>query len=92
MLPVTLPAAEVRSMLDALLAAPGARVRVDLERQTVTGPNGDVHAFGVAAFAKTCLLEGLDEIALTLGSGEAIDRYERERRKVTPWLFQDLAG
>jgi 3-isopropylmalate/(R)-2-methylmalate dehydratase small subunit len=92
MLPVTLPAAEVRSMLDALLAAPGARVRVDLERQTVTGPNGDVHAFGVAAFAKTCLLEGLDEIALTLASGEAIDRYERERRKVTPWLFQDLAG
>jgi 3-isopropylmalate/(R)-2-methylmalate dehydratase small subunit len=92
MLPVTLPAAEVRSMIDALLAAPGGKVRVDLERQTVTGPNGDVHAFGVASFAKTCLLEGLDEIALTLASGEAIDRYERERRKVTPWLFQDLAG
>jgi 3-isopropylmalate/(R)-2-methylmalate dehydratase small subunit len=92
MLPVTLPAAEVRSMLDALLAAPGAKVRVDLERQTVIGPSGDVHAFGVAAFAKTCLLEGLDEIALTLSSAGELDRYERERKKATPWLFLDLPG
>jgi 3-isopropylmalate/(R)-2-methylmalate dehydratase small subunit len=92
MLPVTLPAAAVRSLIDALLAAPGAKVEVDLEGQTVTGPNGDVHAFGVASFAKTCLLEGLDEIALTLASAGEIDRYERERRKVTPWLFPDLAG
>jgi 3-isopropylmalate/(R)-2-methylmalate dehydratase small subunit len=92
MLPVTLPAAEVRSMIDALLAAPGAKVRVDLERQTVTGPNGDAHAFGVASFAKTCLLEGLDEIALTLASAGELDRYERERKKATPWLFLDLPG
>jgi 3-isopropylmalate/(R)-2-methylmalate dehydratase small subunit len=92
MLPVTLPAAEVRSLLDALSAAPGSRVEVDLPGQTVRGPRGDVHPFRIDPFAKTCLLEGLDEIALTLASGEAIDRYERERRKVTPWLFQDLAG
>jgi len=92
MLPVTLPAAEVRSLLDALSAAPGSRVEVDLPGQTVRGPRGDVHPFRIDPFAKTCLLEGLDEIALTLASGAAIDRYERERRKVTPWLFQDLAG
>jgi len=92
MLPVTLPAAEVRSMIDSLLAAPGGKVQVDLVGQTVTGPNGDVHAFGVASFAKACLLEGLDEIALTLASAGEIDRYERERKKATPWLFQDLAG
>jgi len=92
MLPVTLPAAEVRSMIDALLAAPGGKVQVDLVRQTVTGPNGDVHAFGVASFAKACLLEGLDEIALTLASAGEIDRYERERKKATPWLFLDLPG
>jgi len=89
---VTLPAAAVRSLIDALLAAPGGKVEVDLEEQTVTGPNGDIHAFVVAPFAKTCLLEGLDEIALTLASAGEIDRYERERRKVTPWLFPDLAG
>jgi len=92
MLPVTLPAAEVRSMIDALLAAPGAKVQVDLVEQTVTGPNGDVHAFGVASFAKACLLEGLDEIALTLASAGEIDRYERERKQATPWLFLDLPG
>ena len=92
MLPVTLPAAEVRSMIDALLAAPGARVEVDLPAQTVRGPAGDVHRFAIDSFAKTCLLEGLDEIALTLKSASEIDRYERERKKATPWLFLDLAG
>jgi len=82
----------VRSMIDSLLASPGGKVQVDLKGQTVTDPNGDVHAFGVAAFAKTCLLEGLDEIALTLASAGEIDRYERERKRATPWLFQDLPG
>jgi len=92
LLPVTLPAAEVRSLIDALLAAPGAKVAVDLPAQTVTGPGGDIHAFRIDPFAKKCLLEGLDEIALTLASAEEIARYERERKKATPWLFLDLAG
>jgi 3-isopropylmalate/(R)-2-methylmalate dehydratase small subunit len=92
MLPVTLPPAEVRSMLDALLAAPGGKVRVDLPEQTVQGPNGDVHRFAIDPFAKKCLLEGLDEIAMTLTSAAEIDRYEREGKKTTPWLFLDLAG
>jgi len=92
MLPVALPAAEVRSLLDALLAAPGGTIGIDLPAQTVTGPDGDVHRFAVDPFARTCLLEGLDEIALTLKSSPEIDRYERERKKATPWLFLDLAG
>ena len=92
MLPVTLPAEEVRPMIDALLAAPGGTVRVDLAAQTVTGPYGDVHPFAIDPFAKTCLLEGLDEIALTLKSSPEIHAYERERKKATPWLFLDLAG
>jgi 3-isopropylmalate/(R)-2-methylmalate dehydratase small subunit len=92
MLPVTLPADEVASMIAALLAAPGGTVRVDLPAQTVTGPGGDVHAFRIDAFPKKCLLEGLDEIALTLASAGDIARYEGDRRKVTPWLFRDLPG
>jgi 3-isopropylmalate/(R)-2-methylmalate dehydratase small subunit len=91
-LPVTLPAAEVRSLIDALLASPGGKVGVDLPAQTVTGPNGDVHRFAIDPFAKKCLLEGLDEIALTLMDAAEIARYERERKKATPWLFRDLAG
>jgi 3-isopropylmalate/(R)-2-methylmalate dehydratase small subunit len=92
MLPVTLPAAEVQALLDALLAAPGSRVEVDLPGQTVKGPKGDVHRFAIDAFARTCLLEGLDEIALTLKSAPEIDRYERERKAATPWLFRDIPG
>jgi 3-isopropylmalate/(R)-2-methylmalate dehydratase small subunit len=92
LLPVTLSAPVVRSMIDALLAAPGGKVRVDLRAQTVTGPGGDVHRFAIDPFPKTCLLEGLDEIALTLKSSAEIDRYERERKKATPWLFLDIAG
>jgi len=92
MLPVTVPAKEVRSLIDALLAAPGGKVAVDLAAQEVTGPNGDVYRFAIDPFAKKCLLEGLDEIALTLTSAAEIDRYERERKKATPWLFLDLAG
>jgi 3-isopropylmalate/(R)-2-methylmalate dehydratase small subunit len=92
MLPITLPAAEVRELTSALLAAPGSKVRVDLPSQTVTGPKGDVHRFDIDPFAKTCLLEGLDEIALTLSSAAEIDRYERERKAATPWLFRDLPG
>jgi 3-isopropylmalate/(R)-2-methylmalate dehydratase small subunit len=92
MLPVTLPAAQVQALIDALLAAPGSRVEVDLPGQTVRGPKGDVHPFSIDPFAKTCLLEGLDEIALTLKSSPEIDRYERERKAATPWLFRDLPG
>jgi len=92
MLPVTLPAAETRSLIDALLAAPGGRIEVDLEAQTVRGPSGDVHRFAIEPFAKKCLLEGLDEIGLTLTNAAEIDRYEREGKKKTPWLFLDLPG
>lgn len=92
MLPVTLPAAQVRFLIEAVQAAPGARVRVDLPGQTVTGPGGEVYPFRIDPFPKECLLEGLDEIALTLASAGEIERYERERGKVTPWLFRDLAG
>jgi 3-isopropylmalate/(R)-2-methylmalate dehydratase small subunit len=92
MLPVTLPAAQVRSLIDALLAAPGSTVEVDLPGQTVKGPRGDVHPFSIDPFSKTCLLEGLDEIALTLKYSAQIDRYERERKELAPWLFRDLPG
>jgi len=91
-LPVTLPAAAVRSLLSSLLAAPGGKVGIDLEGQVVRGPGGDVHPFRIDPFAKRCLLEGLDEIALTLSGAAEIDRYERERKKVTPWLFRDITG
>jgi 3-isopropylmalate/(R)-2-methylmalate dehydratase small subunit len=92
MLPVTLPPSAVQEILDALRDAPGSTIGLDLPAQTVTGPSGGIHRFEIDPFAKTCLLEGLDEIALTLKSTGEIDRYERERKRVTPWLFGDLPG
>lgn len=75
-LPVVLPAAVVAGLIAQLEAAPGARVVVDLPAQNVVAPDGAVHPFEVEAFAKHCLLEGLDEISYTLSLLPAIEAYE----------------
>jgi 3-isopropylmalate/(R)-2-methylmalate dehydratase small subunit len=82
----------VQGLLEALRDAPGSTIGVDLPGQAITGPKGEIHRFEIDPFAKTCLLEGLDEVALTLKSAGEVDRYERERKKVTPWHFGDLPG
>ena len=77
LLPVVLPAAVVDSIIAQIEADPGARVQVDLPSQTVTAPDGSVHGFEVDPFAKHCLLEGLDEISLTMGYEDEIAAFER---------------
>ncbi len=77
LLPVVLPAATVESILAQLEANPGARIQVDLPAQTVTAPDGSVHAFEVDPFAKHCLLEGLDDFGLTQTYEEEIAAFER---------------
>lgn len=90
LLPVLLPPEAVRALLDGITAAPGAEIAVDLPAQAVTGPDGSVHRFEIGSFAKECLLNGLDEIALTLRREAEIAGYERRRKKIHPWLFLDL--
>ena len=90
LLPVRLPAADVRRLLDQLLSSPGAAISVDLPAQKVTGPDGASCPFEIESFAKECLLKGLDEIAITLEHEPEIARYEREWKAKTPWLFPDL--
>lgn len=90
LLPVRLPAETVRGLLDRLVASPGGAISVDLRAQTVTGPDGVSYPFEIEPFPKECLLEGQDEIALTLRHEPDIARYEREWKKKTPWLFPDL--
>ncbi len=68
---------------------PGFRLQVDLEAQTVTTPDGQVYGFEVDAFAKYSLLNGLDEIGLTMQHLHQIRDYEKRRRKEAPWLFAD---
>jgi len=90
LLPVRLPAAEVRRLLDRLLESPGGAISVDLPAQTITGPAGESYPFEIESFPKECLLKGQDEIALTLEHEPDIDRYEREWKAKTPWLFPDI--
>jgi 3-isopropylmalate/(R)-2-methylmalate dehydratase small subunit len=77
LLPVVLPAEAVAALTTQLEAAPGAVVSVDLPSQTVTFPDGSVHDFEVDPFAKHCLLEGVDELGLTLSFEEDIAAFER---------------
>jgi 3-isopropylmalate/(R)-2-methylmalate dehydratase small subunit len=76
-LPVVLPETAVSAMLEAILAAPGSRIRVDLAEQAVTAPDGTSHSFDINPFAKHCLLNGLDELDYTLGLVDQIAEFER---------------
>ena len=62
-------------------------MKVDLPAQTVTGPDGSTHRFEIDAFRKKCLLEGLDDIGITLQHEAAISAFEANYRKHFDWLF-----
>jgi len=87
LLPVVLAADEVDALFRACEEAEDFSVRVDLAAQQVAAPDGSVYHFGVDAFRKHCLLNGLDDIGLTLQEADAIRAYEAKRRSEAPWLF-----
>jgi len=87
MLPIVLDAAAVGALFDAVAQAPGYRLHIDLAAQVVTTPEGKAFTFEVDAHRKNCLLNGLDDIALTLERSDAIRSYEDRRREREPWLF-----
>ena len=68
-------------------ATPGYRLAVDLEAQSVTTPGGETFSFDIAPFTKHCLLNGLDEIGLTLEHTDKIRAFEAQHRARQPWLF-----
>ena len=75
-LPIVLPQEEVDKLLDDAARGANATVTIDLENQQITGPDGGVIGFELDPFRKQCLMEGLDDIGLTLQKAEAIDTYE----------------
>jgi len=87
-LPVVLPSATVSRLFSETEDTPGYRLLVDLEKQQVTTPSGDIHAFAVDAFRKKCLLQGLDDISQTLQHVDAIKAFEARRKREEPWLFR----
>jgi len=86
-LPIVLASEEVDQLFAEVTAKKGAEVVVDLEAQTVTSPSGDVFEFLVDTFRKHCLLNGLDDIGLTLQNEDSIRRFEEKRMANAPWLF-----
>jgi 3-isopropylmalate/(R)-2-methylmalate dehydratase small subunit len=84
-LPVVLPQAAVDHLMDDARKGANARITVDLTAQTVTASDGTSFAFEVDAFKKHCLLNGLDDIGLTLEKASAIDSFEKKNAALRPW-------
>ncbi|EHQ53228.1 MULTISPECIES: 3-isopropylmalate dehydratase small subunit [Ectothiorhodospira] len=87
LLPLILDEAIVDQLFREAEASPGYRLTVDLQAQTVVTPSGASFPFQVDPFRRHCLLNGLDDIGLTLQHGEDIRAYEARRRTEAPWLF-----
>ena len=88
LLPVVLEEAMVQQLFEGVYAQEGYRLGVDLDRQTVTTPSGQVIHFDIDPFRKHCLVNGLDDIGLTLEHVDDIRAYEARRHKEVPWLFR----
>jgi 3-isopropylmalate/(R)-2-methylmalate dehydratase small subunit len=86
-LPVVLSRADCATLRAQLHGSPGAEIALDLEAQTVTGPDGTIYPFEIRPFDRHRLLNGLDDIAVTLEYEDAIAAFERKRRADADWLF-----
>ncbi len=86
-LPIVLDEAVIDRLFNELAAREGYRLAVDLQAQTITTPGGEVIHFEVDEFRKQCLLEGLDDIGLTLRHVDEIRAFEARHRAAAPWLF-----
>ena len=86
LLPIVLSEAQVAQLFDETFAFPGYSLTVDLERQVIVKPDGSELGFDVQAFRKYCLINGLDDIGLTLQKKDKIKAFETERLATKPWL------
>jgi 3-isopropylmalate/(R)-2-methylmalate dehydratase small subunit len=90
LLPIQLPEATVSQLFDELAVFPGYELTIDLERQVIVKPQGEDIAFEVNAFRKYCLINGLDDIGLTLRHKDKIAAYESARLATKPWLAHTM--
>ena len=88
LLPIALPESVVAQLFDEVHAFPGYSLTVDLPRQVVVKPDGSEIVFEVQAFRKYCLVNGFDDISLTLRHADKIKAFEAERLARMPWLDQ----
>ena len=87
MLPIVLSADDVDALFEETEASEGYKLNIDLSEQSITSPSGKSYKFDVDAFRKHCLLNGLDDIGLTMQHQDAIKAFETKHQAVQPWLF-----
>ena len=85
-LPIVLPKEQVDALMKDAQRGANARISVDLEGQTVTSSDGQSYAFEVDAFRKHCMMNGLDDIGLTLEKAPSIDSFEKAAADLRPWV------
>lgn len=86
-LPIVASAETIAKLFKECLANEGYRLKVDLESQTVTTPSGESFGFDITPHRKHCMMNGLDEIGLTLQHAEEIKTFETKHKAAQPWLF-----
>lgn len=89
LLPIVLADELVEQLFQEVAANEGYQLTIDLPEQVIRKPSGECIPFDVDAFRKHCLLNGLDDIGLTLQDADAIHAYETKRREQAPWLFNE---
>ncbi len=97
LLPIALPESTVARLFDEVLAFPGYQLTIDLERQVIVRQNrdevvGEEIPFEVQAFRKYCLLNGFDDIGLTLRQSDKIHAFEAQRLATKPWLAHSMVS
>ena len=85
-LPIKVSPEELKKLMDDAERGANATITVDLQEQTIRGPDGGTIRFDIDPFRKHCLLNGLDDIGLTLEKADAIDRFEASQSAQRPWL------
>ena len=90
LLPIVVPEATMDLLFNETLAFPGYELTIDLDKQVIARPQGEEIPFEVQAFRKFCLLNGFDDIGLTLRQADKIKAFEAERLATKPWLAHTL--
>ena len=92
LLPIVLPESTVAKLFDEVAAFPGYQLTVDLPRQVIVKPDGSELPFDVQPFRKECLLNGWDDIGLTLRQSDKIRAFEAQRLATKPWLAHSMVS
>ena len=91
LLPLVLPEDVIDVLFDSIKDEPGYMLEVDLESQNIITPDGTQHSFDIERFRKYCLVNGFDDIDLTLQHNKDISEFEASHKQRMPWLFEDIS-